>query len=532
VNLPANSVLRISAATRGLTTVIGRSFAATGHAAPVDSGHVKHDATLYRFAVAGILVLTILRFVLAATLPLAFDEAYFWLWTKHPAISYYDHPPMMELAIRGGTLLFGDTQFGVRFVPLLASVAASWAVWRSAAILLADDAAAIAACLLFNATLMFAAESMSATPDSLVLAASALLLYAIARLEKSQDGRWWLAAGLSTGIALFSKYTAFFLCVSIVLWLVVSPAGRRWWRSPWLYLGAALACSFLVSTILWNASHDWISFKFQFGRIVVGHATFRFLLEFAAAQLALASPFVLVLGGAGLVRASRPSLWGGPFAFAAAMVWPALIYFLIHAIHSRVQGNWPSFVYPGLILLAAWALTTRSPDPRLESVRQISRLLVFPVAASILAVAYAQGFFGVLAIGRHDPIARMTAVGIMPEMSDISALVRDHHAAAIVTTNYVATAWLAFYLRPHVPIVQITEDYRFLSAPRADPALLRKPLLYVTQEPDKEAATAMLHFSGLSSVADLVRMRSGMEVDRFHVYSLSGFHGAPLGRVE
>src|SRR5665213_3876287 len=141
-----------------------------------------------RSAVAIVAILTALRFAMAAYLPLSFDEAYFWLWSKHLAISYYDHPPLIALAIRLGTLLFGDTEFGVRFVPLLASIIASWAVWRSTAILLDDEKVAAEACCFFNATLMIAVETMGATPDSLVLAAAAILLLTIAKLEATQNG--------------------------------------------------------------------------------------------------------------------------------------------------------------------------------------------------------------------------------------------------------------------------------------------------------------------------------------------------------
>ncbi len=76
---------------------------------------------------------------MAAVLPLSFDEAYYWLWSKHLALSYYDHPPVIAYAIRAGTLLFGDTAFGVRIVPLLFSAGASWAVWRGGAILFGSE---------------------------------------------------------------------------------------------------------------------------------------------------------------------------------------------------------------------------------------------------------------------------------------------------------------------------------------------------------------------------------------------------------
>ena len=476
-------------------------------------------------------LLTALRFATAANLPLSFDEAYFWLWSKHLAVSYYDHPPMIALAIRLGTVLFGDNEFGVRFVPLLASVAASWAVWRSASILFTNHKAAATAACFFNATLMVAADSMSATPDSLVLAAASFLMLAFVKLEDTGDGRWWLAAGLSLGAAFLMKYTAFFLTGSVALWLFFTPQGRGWLRSPWPYLGGAIALVFLIPNLIWNSEHDWISFRFQFGRIVEGGPTFRYLAEFVGGQLTLASPFIMLLGAVGLVRETRASSKGGRFSFPAAIIWPAFVYFAVHALHDRVQGNWPSFIYPAFIIFAASAVHREGQNVHVERALKLARLLAMPVALAILTLAYLEAFVGILPMGKFDPVARMTAVGIGPVTTEISSLVSKNDSAAIATSRYITTGWLAFYLRPRVPIIQLNEGYRWLEVPHADTSLLNGSLLYVTQEPDRELSAVTPQFTNVKLIAKIPRMRAGVVVDNFYVYRLSGFHGAPLGWV-
>src|SRR6185295_2844241 len=82
-----------------------------------------------------ILALVALRLVAAAYTPITFDEAYYWMWSKHLAGGYYDHPPMVALVIRAGTLIAGDTELGVRLVSILLALPMSWAVYRSAEIL-------------------------------------------------------------------------------------------------------------------------------------------------------------------------------------------------------------------------------------------------------------------------------------------------------------------------------------------------------------------------------------------------------------
>ncbi len=41
----------------------------------------------------------LLRLLLAVTTPLLPQEAYYWSWSLHPALSYFDHPPLVSWGI-------------------------------------------------------------------------------------------------------------------------------------------------------------------------------------------------------------------------------------------------------------------------------------------------------------------------------------------------------------------------------------------------------------------------------------------------
>ncbi len=154
-----------------------------------------------------------------------------------------------------------------------------------------------------------------------------------------------------------------------------------------------------------------------------------------------------------------------------------------------------------------------------------------PVAIFLLLGAYAQTAFNILPMGYADPVARMTAVGIAPVTEQISELARENHARAIVTTKYVTTGWLLFYLHPRLPVIPVSEEYRWLSSPLAPAKALNGRLLYVTQNPRQELAAIAQHFYRVIPVATLNRTRSGVIIDHFYVYSLSGFHGTAVGRM-
>jgi len=447
-----------------------------------------------------IFALLVLRAIMAAQLPLTADEAYYWLWSQHLAAGYFDHPPMIAWLIRAGTFLFGDTPFGVRFMGVVLSLPASWFVWRAAAFILKDedrasptrearvgevavaasaakagggDKAALAA-LFFNLTLMVSVEHLAATPDMPSLITSAAFVYFLARIEAEGDGRLWLGAGIAAGLGLLSKFSALFLGAGALGWLVLDRNARKWLLSPWPYLGAMLALLIFLPNLLWQSQHQWQTFAFQFARTGAGHFTLRFLGEFLAAQLGLATPLIFLLMAAGLWRATKPvkNSEGGARLMLAMLVWVGLGYFIAHSLHDRVQGNWPCFLFPALSILAADGFGQTG------AWRKVS-VLAAPVALVFVLAVYLQAQYAVLPL-KKDPLARLLGREFAPIGDVVAALVRTHLADAVLTTDYQTTAWLRFS-HPDVKVVQVNEPQRYPQAPAADADLLKRPLIYLAE---------------------------------------------------
>ena len=106
-----------------------------------------NEARLVLNTALAILALVALRLVAAAYTPITFDEAYYWMWSKHLAGGYYDHPPGVAVVIRLGTLIAGDTELGVRLVSILLALPMSWAVYQATLILFGSRRVAATATL-------------------------------------------------------------------------------------------------------------------------------------------------------------------------------------------------------------------------------------------------------------------------------------------------------------------------------------------------------------------------------------------------
>ncbi len=452
-----------------------------------------------------------IRAAMAMALPLSADEAYYWLWSLHLDFGYFDHPPAIAWAIKSGTLLFGDTTLGIRAMGLVLSVASSWLVFESALAILKDRSRAWAAVLLFNLTLMINAELLAATPDQPSIAAAALFLFCLARLQQTGHGRWWLAVGAAGGLGMLCKYTAGFLGLGTLVWLIAEPKARRWLATPWPWAGGVLAVVIFLPNLLWQAAHQWETFVFQFGRIA-GHAlTARYLIEFFGAQLGLASPLIFALGVAGLARARR-----GDDRFLLAMLMaPPILYFLIHALHDRVQGNWPCFLFPLFSILAADAMG-ESPGWRKWSTR-----LAMPLAGAMLLLVYIQVLTGVLPLGKSDPLAHLLGRGFRPVADSMPGAARAAGAGAVVTTDYETTAWLRFY-EPGLKVIQADETYRYPNAPSPPSGLLSGPLLYVVEQKRDRHAFLAQYFNAVEPVTVLQVSGKGGELSRYALYVVSG----------
>lgn len=470
---------------------------------------------------AALAVLFLLRLVAGALLPLSADEAYYWLWSRHLAAGYFDHPPAVAWLIAAGTTLFGQTPFGVRVAGILLSFAASALIFDSARLLLGSKRAGWLACLFFNLTLMATVETMVATPDTPQIVAAALLFWTLSRVAVTGDGRWWLAVGIAAGLGLLSKYSTLFLGVGALLWLMLCPPMRRWLVSPWPYAGAVLAALIFAPNLIWNAHHGWATFAFQFGRIGASHFTLKYLGEFVGAQAGLASPFILALGLLGLSRLR----WADKNeALLGALLWPSLVYFLWHSLHDRVQGNWPCYLYPVLAVLAASAFLRSDFAGWRAGVQRWSVRLAIPVAALLVIVGYAQALAGIVPMGRKDPLARLLAVGF-PEVVTKLAVLRQG-GEAIVTTDYATTAWLAFY--SPFKIVSFGEDYRW---PNAALAASPASALYVAEDRRDLHGDLAACFASIRPLASIDRARNGIAIAHYRVWRLSSPKTSSCGRM-
>jgi 4-amino-4-deoxy-L-arabinose transferase-like glycosyltransferase len=488
-----------------------------------------NETRLVRNTALAVLGLVALRLVGAAWTPLTFDEAYYWIWSKHLSFGYYDHPPGVALIIRLGTLIAGDTELGVRLVSILLALPMSFAVYRTAMILFGGQRVAATATILLNVTLMAAVGTLIVTPDSPLLVASSFVLLFLAKVLESGRGAWWLAVGAAVGVSLLSKYTALFFGPAILIWLLSVPKLRRWLISPWPYLGGLVALLVFSPVILWNADHQWVSFIKQIGRSNIEHYKPYFIAELIPTQIVFATPLVFVLGAMGLYALLRRD--SGAMAarvLISAVFWTIVLYFIWHSLHARVEANWFAPVYPAFALAAAVAGNLTRWQRRQRHIIEFCLRWAAPTGILMFALLIVQANSGVLSGFRRDATVRSVGVGWVELASEIDAVRQRTGASCVLAPDYGTTSWLAFYLPKGTCVVQPTQRIRWINMAEPDAAQLSGKLLWVDELRPVEQPYVRDTFAKVERVAELKRMRGPLVIETYGLDLLEDARGPVL----
>ena len=393
-----------------------------------------------------ILIALIARWVYIAVGPLDLsgDEAYQWTWSKHLALSYYSKPLGIAVLQKIGTLIGGDTNFGVRFCSPLISAIMGFMVLR----FLAREASPRTAFWVLFATLatplLCVGAIMMTIDPPLVLCWFWATVAGWRAIQPGGKTRDWLFVGLAIGLGFLCKYTAALQILCWVILFALLPAARVHLRKagPWLALGVITLCTLPV--VIWNSQHDWITVTHVAGNAKLDqewHPTLKYFGEFFFGQMGLLNPvFFFAMIWASLAfwkrRAEKP-LW----LFLACMSAPLFYGYWLYSLHSRVQANWPIASIPPLFCLAALYWHER---PVAAKRLLISGLLIgLPVVALLHDTSLTKVFASKLP-GDVDVSHRMRGWNETAKLVEVEREKLGTNAF-IIADDYGATGLYSFY---------------------------------------------------------------------------------------
>jgi len=405
----------------------------------------------------GVLVLRV-AFIVLVPVDLAGDEAYYWDWGRRLSWGYFSKPPFIAWLMAWAGWLGGNTVFGVRLWAALLGTGSMLAIFLLGKRMYGSRTGFLAAAL-FAAMPGAALFSLLMTVDAALMFFWCVSLFAFYESLHARTRRGRVIAALlllvSLGLGHLTKQIMWTFPLLAVLYLLVDgKVGRAKLRAPELLVALIGSYASLVPTILWNASHGWITFKhtehhFQGSSLADFPVNFA---EFVGMQLGVISPVTVTL----LFGLVFPGLWrwrqlASKERFLVAFSGIPLSVMLLMLLRQGLNGNWGAAFYPsGIVLVAGWAKSvggvtgvalperTRSwVVPGLWAACLLSALVyVLPV------IIHLAGLTG----GKLDPLARLRGWKQYAERVEEKRLQLPKDTPVLIVGHRYNASALAFYL--------------------------------------------------------------------------------------
>jgi 4-amino-4-deoxy-L-arabinose transferase-like glycosyltransferase len=386
-----------------------------------------------------------------------------------------------------------------------------------------------------------------ATPDAPLFAATALAMVGVERAlaappRSARALGWWGATGVALGGAFVAKYMAVLLPAGLVLACLVHPALRRRFAEPGPWVASAVALALFAPVVWWNATHDWVSFRFQLGHGFSGTPRGTPLgreLELLGGQAGLASPLLFGLlamaVGSALRAGWRSRHTDAPTApavrrFALAMVAVVpLAFFAVSAWRRSPEANWPAMLYPAAMALLATATAPWATGRWWRA--------GVALAAGLTMVAMAQAWRPLLPLAApRDPIARAHGWSALAEAVQEARRVAASTGAAwpaVAANRYQEAAVLAFLLpdRPRVLALNLqSRPNQYDLWPGGDQVVRRGDglvaVFQATPREDSLARAVGIAFADARPVATVSLRRAAGEITTRRIWLYTDRRGA------
>ncbi|MGH6797222.1 MAG: hypothetical protein ACREDI_02420, partial [Roseiarcus sp.] len=210
---------------------------------------------------------------------------------------------------------------------------------------------------------------------------------------------------------------------------------------------------------------------------------------------------------------------------------PAAVYFLLHSLHDRVQGNWLAPLYPAAAILAAdWvAEVRRAGDSGFPAAVAKAALWAAPIGLVVAALVFAEAMTGAVPLGPADPLARLE--GFRALARDLDAKARAENAAYVLTQGYALSSLMTYYGDPAIAIVQPEQRMRWIFEPEPTETQFAAPGLALGEPGRHFDLILRTRFREVEPAGLLQRRQVGGSLEPYELYRIADPYAPVLDPV-
>lgn len=507
-----------------------------------------------KIVVSLIFVTAIIRAFIAASIDLGNDEVYYWTYALYPALSHFDHPPMLGWIIQLFTLnLNFNSELFLRLGPIVLSAGSTWLIYKITLTLKNEKAGLFAVLLFISSIYCFVIAGTFILPDAPQTFFWLLSVYFLVQVVKKQNEflhqkKYLIYAGIAIGLTILSKYTALYLWGGFGFYVLFCE--RKWMKTKTLYFSIFISFILSLPTLIWNLQNDFISFTFHGERVNAAQSTLNFDYFFRElfGQILYNNPIVFVLIVISLVAVGRKRLniqteYQHLLLFIGI---PLILTFWGVSLFRQTLPHWSGPAYMTLLVFPAVYLSQKFPTKKLPWPILISLLLL----ASVLVMGVAQINHGILnldqnsekeKLGKNDFSLDMFGWDqVKTEFEKFTA--SDHSDAknAIIVQRWFPAAHLDYYVAKPLGInlyaignLDRIHKYAWINEERGG---LQPEMsgYYFTMSNDFNHPAKF--YTGIFNKIELVKeipiIRNKKVVKYAYVYRLNGLVGVPPSQIK
>lgn len=342
-----------------------------------------------------IVIATLVRSIIAATIELGNDEVYYRMYAQYLQWNYFDHPPMVGWLIRFTTAnLLLDHEFFIRLGAILSAAVTTWLFFLSGQ-KLNNAYTGFLAAVIYTATIY--GSIIAGTfilPDSPQMACWMGGLYLLIGITENKNitalkKRDLLLFGIVAGIGMLCKIHTSFLWLGFLLYVLFY--NSKWLQQPIFYVAGIITILFFYPVIQWNIDNHFVTYLYHSKRVDVasGGLNFDSFLTFSIGQLFYFNPVIfpfLVIGTVAAFKNNLPvSIAHKRLLLFSAL--PLVVIATLVSFFKEVLPHWTGPAYSGIILLTACYFSVQKSADLLQKKSMPKPLLIATILLSVIVVA-------------------------------------------------------------------------------------------------------------------------------------------------
>ena len=239
-----------------------------------------------------LIVLNLFKIFVSRCFPLIGDESFYWLWSRHLALSYDSHPPMIAYVNFILTSLFGPSELAIRLTAIGLVALISLFIYLAGKELF-NQRTAVSATVVFNLLPTFWAGGMFLVPQTIFFLWWALGFYLLVIITKYKKANLWYLLGIIAGLGLLSDHVMWLFLLGTFVFFCLAKEQRAWLAKKEPYLAFLLAMIVYLPVIIWNFQNNFMPFHFWGGSVAPRYADH--LLNFFGLQMLLYTPPIFIM---------------------------------------------------------------------------------------------------------------------------------------------------------------------------------------------------------------------------------------------